>query len=225
MVATQKNAKIESFPLETSHPPHLSHRSVVGPNLPEFTKGAVSQDLGISSNQKLSRSYASTVLCSASDKRREGSPQRKYTQAVTPKIAQIRRSSFSSNPYCFKCGDKGHQAISCRNRVVCFRCHRLGHRSYNCRATMLRSTNQAVREEVIGKALQFSNMKFLPNKAIRDFDEVLKRGIVIKDDLAFSKGFIPLHLMKEHPVKGFAWVPRLLGDNPYLLNPPNVQWR
>lgn len=130
--------------------------------------GAVSQDLELPPNQASNRSYASTVLvgsnlvtvrCSASVKQLKGLTQldlRKSNQAVSTKIDQIRRSSSSSNPYCFKCGDKGHQAISCRNVVVCFRYRILGHRSYNCRVTMLRSANQSVREEGHWRSVEIS---------------------------------------------------------------------
>ncbi|XP_078153638.1 uncharacterized protein LOC144548796 [Carex rostrata] len=149
-------------------------------------------------------------------------------RSIRSKLDQIRHSSSTSKPICFKCGDSGHRANNCRNVVTCFRCGSLGHRSYHCRAktgVMLRDSRKMVRSEVMEAALKQPCLTFLPNKAIKDFDDVIKRGIVLKDDLAFGKDFIQSHLVKEFPMKDFAWTPRLLRENMFLIDTPNVQWR
>lgn len=87
---------------------------------------------------------------------------------------------------------------------------------------MLRDSSHLIWNEVMEEALKKPCLRFLPNKAIRDFDEVIQRGIMLKDDLAFGKDFIQSHLVKEHPMKDFLWTPRLLGENLFLIDTPNV---
>lgn len=48
-----------------------------------------------------------------------------------PKGFPSRRFSLHKDR-CFRCGDRGHRAATCRNPVLCFSCNRTGHRASSC---------------------------------------------------------------------------------------------
>lgn len=65
---------------------------------------------------------------------------------VRRKVAEIRRSSSSSNPICMKCGSRGHLAAQCRNAPLCFICNKHGHKGVSCHSVSSPSFHPAQTE-------------------------------------------------------------------------------
>lgn len=51
---------------------------------------------------------------------------------IRRRFEELRRRSTTTNPVCFKCGDRGHQSVECRNAWLCLVCNKHGHRSVGC---------------------------------------------------------------------------------------------
>ncbi|KAF3324671.1 Cellular nucleic acid-binding protein [Carex littledalei] len=51
---------------------------------------------------------------------------------IRRKVVEIRSKSTADNPWCLRCGSKGHTARACRNAQLCFVCNRFGHRASSC---------------------------------------------------------------------------------------------
>lgn len=70
------------------------------------------------------------------------------------------------------------------------------------------------------KVDRYPSMKFYPSKSNKEFDEVIKKGVVIKDDL--NSGAM---LTNQYPVLDSTWMPRALSNNLYIVDPPDSKWR
>lgn len=51
---------------------------------------------------------------------------------IQTRVASIRQRSTPTHPVFFKCGDRRHKAMQCRNALICFICNRTGHKSDAC---------------------------------------------------------------------------------------------
>lgn len=127
----------------------------------------------------------------------------------------------------FCCGDRGHLARSCHNAVVCFACNRLGHRSHTCKAiTMLPSSSRPpLTREMKSIRGSLPPMRFSCTQSIRDFDETLRQGVVIKDHYRKGAPFIHTRLSERFPVDNFTWRVVPLTDDCFLLYPPDPTWK
>lgn len=83
--------------------------------------------------------------------------------------------------------------------------------------------NRFFYSDLSAEAARLPYLKFDPNKSNREFDEVIKKGVVLKDELGFGEVYLQSHLTKQFPVLHFTWVPRLLSENVYLLDPPDAR--
>jgi Zinc knuckle len=124
---------------------------------------------------------------------------------------------------CYRCGDTGHFASSCRNSF--FACGRLGHNSYNCRSiTMVPSSFTVPSLESIEEANKYPPIIFSSNPINSDFRITLRNSLVLKDESGVGAIFIQLHLTQTFPISGWKWIVRALSDNKFLVEPPS-EWK
>jgi Zinc knuckle len=120
-----------------------------------------------------------------------------FTEKARVKIRSLQERRSNGRVVCFRCGDQGHLASSCRNSVVCFSCGRLGHRSHHCKSIII---FQPPPPQPSPSALAIANkllvLKFYSNPINKKFRETIRSSLVFHDVQDLGPIFIQTHLQK-----------------------------
>lgn len=222
------------FLSSSEFPPLLSSQTVAGPfstkrQLPSSTPSPdVFDRWRPIANRTGARSFSATL----SDKPllhpvAPFNPTVSSSSRLRSKLQSIKALSTKGTLVCFRCGDSGHLARSCHNALVCFACTKVGHRSKHCPSlTMKPSQSRPLLTDamkVTGRSLPV--MRFAGTQAIRDFDAILRQGVVITDSYHKGAAFISSCLATRFPVNDFIWKVVPLTDDCFFIHPPDPDWR
>jgi Domain of unknown function (DUF4283)/Zinc knuckle len=142
------------------------------------------------------------------------------------KLGALWTAREKGNPVCYRRGDSGHLAHSCRNSLVCFACGRLGHHSSNCQSiTMVSSTSTPLSFASIEEAAKLPPIIVTSNPINSEFRATLRNSLVLKDVQGVGAIFIQSHLSQTFPISGWNWMVRALPDNKFLVEPPSEEWK
>lgn len=141
------------------------------------------------------------------------------------KLSSIRRSINTKHPSCYRCGEKGHIASSCRSSLVCFACNKVGHRSVTCKHPT-KFTSISSTTPPMDSLNSRPSMKFYSNKDTRRLREILLKGVVLFDEHNRGAQFIQSHLKARFSaIPDWPWVPRKIASQYFLIDPPDDTWR
>ncbi|KAF3339267.1 Gag polyprotein [Carex littledalei] len=169
---------------------------------------------------------------------------------VRTTIEKLRASSSPSSPVCFKCADKGHTAVECRNLALCFLCNKFGHRSTSCRSVttnppsprrapvrassfLLPSSSQppllplpsvhTLQTKPMTSASMKAPIRTLYCTEASDLEEqAFQRSFFLTDTQGWGAFKIETALSKL--VKHFQWVASRFDEHRYLIEAPSPQW-
>ncbi|XP_078179603.1 uncharacterized protein LOC144573724 [Carex rostrata] len=156
------------------------------------------------------------------------------------RLAKMRDLTKKGVLVCYKCGDQGHSTSSCRNALICFRCNKAGHKSPNCPSSkppistslpppptspppisnplpMLPSLPQ--------EAHLLPVIRYFETPATAQFRHSLSQGLVLTDIRRKGATYIQDLLTYLFPVPKWTWIARELGDDQFLVAPPDLEWR
>lgn len=138
----------------------------------------------------------------------------------------LRLPSRFNNPklfFCYRCGDRGHRAISCRNALVCFTCGRLGHRSVNCRSIPhLPSLIQPVVCPQMADPIPAPMIRVSPNRDNQILQERLMNCLVLYDTYNLGSSYVKSQLARIFKEVTKPWVVKTMPDQKLLVEPPDL---
>ncbi|KAF3337900.1 hypothetical protein FCM35_KLT18487 [Carex littledalei] len=136
----------------------------------------------------------------------------------TTKPRGFNRRFFPSPLHCYRCGDRGHRANTCRNALVWFSCGRLGHRAANCKAiTTLPPDSRPFSIPQMAPPTPARLIKAFPNRANREILAVLERGLVFRDTFRYGISYIRAHLGRIFPEYSHSWSAKALPEVAVVL--------
>jgi Zinc knuckle len=148
------------------------------------------------------------------------------SETARVKIRSLLDQRSKGQAVCFRCGDHGHLASSCRNSIVCFSGGQLGHKSHQCHATtMFQPPPPKPSPQALAQANSLPVIKFYPNPANKKFCATIQNSLILHDKLELGPIYIQTHLHKLFLIPDWSWVARALPRNKYLVEPPNADWR
>ena len=213
------------------------------PPLSVATAGASSQQ-GALENPKVSasphfdRSHVAVLQQSFVPKDISTSSQGPAAQIATNRGKQdgflrryqpFRRSGTHLNPktfFCYRCGDRGHRASSCRNALVCFTCGRLGHRAANCRSIPpLPPQIQAVVRPQMADPVPAPLIRVFPNRENQKLQDTLLNCLIFYDSYGLGASYVKSQLARIFRDITKPWVVKSMPGRKLLVEPPDLDWR
>lgn len=166
------------------------------------------ENLKISASPQFDRSHVTVLQQSIVLKDMSTSSQGPTAQIATNRGKQdgflrryqpFRRSGTHLNPktfFCYRCGDRGHRASSCRNALVCFTCGRLGHRAANCQSIPpLPPQLQTVVRPQMADPIPAPLIRVFPNCKNQKLQETLLNCLIFYDSYRLGASYVKSHLL------------------------------
>lgn len=164
------------------------------------------------------------------------------------RLAKMRDLTKKGVLVCYKCGDQGHSTSSCRNALICFRCKKSGHKSPACPSSKPHFLSHSLPSPPTTSPPPISSpplplpmltppmplsqeahllpaICYFETPATSQFRHSLSQGLVLTDCRRQGATYIQDQLSHLFPIPRWTWIARELGDDQFLVAPPDLEWR
>lgn len=154
------------------------------------------------------------------------------SELIRRRFEAMRMRSTAKNPVCFKCGDRGHRAVECRNAWLCLVCKQHGHQSKRCSGAQIVSSPSLKKPTEPSSFVSSAPAMAKVRNPILMFNPTPDSKILLQN---FQKSFIlsdvanwGVDKVENTITKVFANIPwrvSIFDDNKYLIQAPTLAWQ
>lgn len=162
-------------------------------------------------------------------------------------MSELRSRSAVDDPWCLKCGSRGHVIAKCRNAQLCFVCNGFGHKARLCTSNIV-ATSPSPKQRLIlstpkprnhqipivgsgsrphitsPMAYRASIVQLEATERSRAVEAILLQSFVLDDIAAWGPDCIERGLQREFPHHRHLWIASIFDDYKYLIQSPNSAW-